>query len=120
MEAEVGKLAVPTLAATGTNGIRRTGWLRVLLGPMMIIGVAILAIKVGPLMLQPREGTTVTDPDGVNFLRICGALILFGLGALISGVLMIKTGRQSKWTRLLVLTPLIGVMCTVLLYVTHS
>jgi hypothetical protein len=76
---------------TGPAGVRRAGKLAVVFGLILIV----TAVGGSIAMLHS---------DIFQFI-VVGAVFLSGLGitALLSGVLMIRTGRRSKWSALVIL-----------------
>jgi len=77
---------------------RRLGWLMVVLGLFLALGVGFLTVVLGPAMLHPGTSFTGTSQEGINYLILFGLVILFGINSLVGGLRMIRAGRPSRLT----------------------
>lgn len=79
-------------------GNRRRGWVLIVLGVLLIVGMGFVTLKLGPSMLHQEPGFTGTVKQGQTYLTLFGLVILFGVNALIGGIRMARTGRRSAMT----------------------
>jgi len=76
-------------------GNKRRGWVMVVLGLLLIIGMGFITIVLGPTMLHGERGFTGTARQGQTFVLLFVLVILFGVNALVGGFRMARTGKGS-------------------------
>ncbi|HEY3742925.1 MAG TPA: hypothetical protein VGL53_23925 [Bryobacteraceae bacterium] len=77
--------------------IRRSGWVLIVVGLLLGLGMSYITAALGPGMLHQTEGFKGTAEQGANFVLLFALVILFGVNAFIAGIVMVKTGRRSRW-----------------------
>ena len=82
--------------------VRRLGWFLLLIGLFLTGFMSVLTWNMAPMLLYPGEEVTggsrftgTADQAGMIF-RLFGAVIVFGLGTIVNGVLQIRTGQRNR------------------------
>lgn len=89
--------------------VRTLGVLQLLIGLFLVGLMGTITIMTAPLMLQAGQandsGGRFNGTPGQAFmiLGLFGLVIVFGVGSMLSGVWLIKTGRRSKWVMYIML-----------------
>jgi hypothetical protein len=100
--------------------IRRSGWLLLIPGTLMVGLIGCVSIAIGPMLLHPGEAQ-----DGATFggtadqarmvLTLFGVLFAFGAVCIVNGVFQIATGRRN-----LAITIASLMIFAVIVYLTYS
>ena len=83
--------------------VRVLGVLQLLIGLFLVGLMGTITFFTAPLMLRAGEESgsgsrfAGTAEQGFMILGLFALVIVFGLGSMLSGVWLIKTGRRSKW-----------------------
>jgi uncharacterized membrane protein YedE/YeeE len=89
------------------QGVRRRGWVLILLGFLLVAMMGTITFMVAPTMLSSGTsagaGFTGTPEQAVLILGLFGLVIVFGLTCIGSGLWQIVTGRRSIWIVVLIL-----------------
>ncbi len=82
--------------------VRRVGWLLVGLGLFLVVMMGVVTINMAPLLLYPGQEM----PGGSSFtgnaeqarmiLTLLIAVIVFGVGTTINGVVQVRTGQRNR------------------------
>jgi hypothetical protein len=82
--------------------VRRTGWLLVFLGLFLVVFMAVITINMAPLLMYPGEempgGSSFTgNAEQARMIFVLFvAVIVFGAGTTINGVVQIRTGQRNR------------------------
>jgi hypothetical protein len=84
------------------RSVRLLGWIQLLIGLFLVGLMGTITFNLAPAMLRPGEidhGSKFTgSPEQAQLiLGVFGLVIIFGLGAMVSGFWQIWTGRRNKW-----------------------
>lgn len=85
-----------------SRGIKRLGWVLLLLGLFLFGMMAVLTWNTAPMLLYPGETTaggsryTGTAEQAQWIFGLFGIVAVFGLGTMINGAYQITTGRRSR------------------------
>lgn len=96
--------------------VRRLGWLLLVIGALLVIGVAAITFQLAPLMLHPvvpgADGSHFrgTAAQGGSVLGLFGLLILFGLLTVANGAWQIAKGQRSRWLVIAMLASIVLVV----------
>lgn len=89
------------------QGIRRRGWLLIVIGFLLVMMMGAITLMVAPTMLSGTSSTgakfTGTPEQAFLILGLFGVVIIFGLTSIASGLWQIVTGRRSIWIVVLIL-----------------
>jgi hypothetical protein len=89
------------------QGIRRRGWLLIVLGVLLVAMMGTITLLTAPAMLARRAssgaGFTGTPEQAILILGLFGIVIVFGLTCIGSGLWQIVTGRRSIWIVVIIL-----------------
>lgn len=85
-----------------SRGIKRLGWILLLIGLFLFGMMAVLTWTMAPMLLHPGESAdggssfTGTAEQAQWVLGLFGVVAAFGLGSMINGAYQITTGRRSR------------------------
>jgi hypothetical protein len=89
------------------QGVRRRGWVLIVLGVLLVVMMGTITLLTAPTMLSrsasPGAGFTGTPEQALVILGLFGIVIVFGLTGIGSGLWQIVTGRRSIWIVVLIL-----------------
>lgn len=89
------------------QGIRRRGWLVIVLGFLLVVMMGAITFNVAPTMLSGAGSSGAkfsgTPEQAILILGLFGLVIVFGLTCVASGLWQIVTGRRSIWIIVVVL-----------------
>ncbi len=89
------------------QGIRRRGWMLIVLGFLLVGMMGTITIMVAPTMLSSGATAgaryTGTPEQAMLILGLFGIIIVFGLTCIGSGLWQIVTGRRNIWIVILIL-----------------
>jgi hypothetical protein len=89
------------------QGIRRRGWMLIVLGFLLVGIMGTITFMVAPKMMSggahTGAGFTGTPEQAMLILGLFGILIVFGLTCIGSGLWQIVTGRRNIWIVILIL-----------------
>ena len=80
------------------QGIRRRGWLMMVLGVFLVVLMGAITILLAPSMLaagSPGTAFSGTPEQAILFLGLFGVIIVFGFTSIASGIWQIVTGRRN-------------------------
>jgi phosphate starvation-inducible membrane PsiE len=82
--------------------VRRAGWLLVVLGLFLVVFMGVITFNMAPLLFYPGQqvagGDTFTgtaDQARMIFVLFV-AVIVFGVGTTINGVVQVRTGQRNR------------------------
>jgi MFS family permease len=92
--------------------VRRLGAVQVACGFFLLALMGAVSAYTAPLILaeNARPGSEMAGGTGTMILGLYALLLLFGAGAVVSGVYQVRFGRQS-WRLLAVLVGIVAVIC---------
>jgi hypothetical protein len=89
------------------QGIRRRGYVLIVLGLLLVAMMGTITFLTAPTMLSRRApsgaGFTGTPEQALLILGLFGIVIIFGITCIGSGLWQIVTGRRSIWIVVIVL-----------------
>lgn len=89
------------------QGIRRRGWVLILLGLVLVGMMGTITLILAPTMLSGGTAAgarfTGTPEQAILILGLFGIVIVFGLTCIASGIWQIVTGRRNIWIVVLIL-----------------
>lgn len=89
------------------QGVRRRGWVLIVLGFLLVGMMGTITFLVAPSMLSSGApaGTrfTGTPEQAILILGLFGIVIVFGLTCIASGLWQIVTGRRNIWIVVMIL-----------------
>lgn len=89
------------------QGIRRRGWLTIVLGFLLVTMMGAITFNLAPTMLSGAGSSgpkfNGTPEQAMLILGLFGLVIVFGLTCVASGLWQIVTGRRSIWIVVVVL-----------------
>jgi hypothetical protein len=89
------------------QGIRRRGWVLIVIGFLLVAMMGTITFRVAPTMLSGGASGGVrftgTPEQAILILGLFGLVMVFGLTAIASGVWQIVTGRRNIWIVVLIL-----------------
>jgi hypothetical protein len=85
--------------------VRVLGWLQLVIGLFLIGIMGVITFFVAPLLMSPggSSGFTGKPVQALMILFLFCLIIVFGMGAGVSGLLQIVTGRSNRWIIILLL-----------------
>jgi hypothetical protein len=90
------------------QGIRRRGWLLIVIGFLLVAMMGAITFMVAPTMLSGGASSGVrftgTPEQAILILGLFGLVIVLGLTSIASGLWQIVTGRRNIWIVVLVLS----------------
>ena len=86
----------------GSDTIRRSGWLLLIIGLFLVAFMGAIAWSMAPALMNPGHevsGDTFegTAAQGRMIFALFGAVMVFGIGTALNGVIQIATGRRNRW-----------------------
>lgn len=89
------------------QGVRRRGWVLIVLGVLLVAMMGTITFLAAPTMLSrgasSGAGFTGTPEQAILILGLFGIVIVCGLTCIASGLWQIVTGRRSIWIVVLIL-----------------
>jgi len=89
------------------QGIRRRGWVLIVLGVLLVAMMGTITFLTAPTMLSGRAssgaGFTGTPEQAFLILGLFGIIMVFGITCIGSGLWQIATGRRSIWIVVIIL-----------------
>jgi hypothetical protein len=89
------------------QGVRRRGWVLIVLGALLVAMMGAITFLTAPTMLSRGSSSgarfTGTPEQALLILGLFGIVIIFGITCIGSGLWQIVTGRRSIWIVVIVL-----------------